>query len=197
MIISPPEAASADVLDFLRSLVRFRPAHFQARTSLAEVALRSTSANDRYGFGTRECSRRLASTFPRHHSCVAVPVRSVRASGHTLFMTAALPLTPAPLLRQGAGPLSLRCHSAPSACFSGFRCRAAALPPSLRSSDITAGHFSHPQGKRMHGVPPDGIGPNPKPQRAVRRWTALLRQMAATASLTPSGLRPTARRGRL
>ena len=58
----------------------------------------------------------------------------------------------------------LRCHSETSACFSGFRCLAAALPPSLRSSDITAGHFSHPQGKRMHGVRLTALAPPTTPK---------------------------------
>ena len=143
-LFSPPEAAFADVLDYLRSIVRFRPVHLQARTSLVEAPLRFTSTNDRFGCGTRDCALRLAYAFHRHRSCVTVSVRSGFPCGYKLFMTATLQLTPPPLRCRGVGTLPLRCHSATSLVFpalDAWPLRSLILYDAL---NITVSRFSHP-----------------------------------------------------
>lgn len=148
----------------------------------------------------------MTSAFPRHRSFVAVSGAYVCAYGHKLSLTAALPLTPTP---PAAPMVSARSRSAvnpqPPLAFPSRRRRAASFLPPLARSPYCQLRSSHPQRKKPPPLQALGTATSisrlrryahPKPRWAVRRCTDSAPATMATAALTSSSLRRTARRGR-
>lgn len=143
-IINPTRSTEIAVFTNTPYVSRLRPKHRQPRAFLAEAPLLSTSAKNRCGFGSIDCSLRLhsaSSTPPRYASVAWRYIPAALANYlHTYIPT--LPPTP-PAAPTVSGPFLLRCAPKPPLAIPGRRCHAAALHPPVGASRQSPGS-SHP-----------------------------------------------------
>ena len=105
--------------------------------------------------------------------------------------------TPPPLLCRGVGPLHSAVDPKPPLAFPTCQCRCATLQAPIAPAPYCQPRSSHPLRKLPPTFQALGICPNPRPRCAVRRCTDATPADGQPLMSASSGLRRTARRGRL